>query len=127
VALFAIPMAVVPQEKRPVHLAAFAMVGGIAFGLASTLGGAVSAMLASAALPLGPRLLFVLSSVGRLSAAFVGASLIEPHAKALLPMVLDALDRLDRAVVAPFARLPQPEVVVEAESAEPERSAVSGM
>lgn len=124
IALFAIPMAVVPQKNRPVHLAAFAMVGGIAFGLASTAGGAASAMLASAAFPLGPRLLFVISSVGRLGAAFLGASLLEPHAKALVPVLRNGLNHLDRSVLALVARLGQRGVVGEENA---ERSAVSGM
>lgn len=105
IALFAIPMAVVPQKNRPVHLAAFAMVGGIAFGIASTAGGMASAMLASAAIPLGPRLLFVVSSLGRLGAAVLGSSLIEPNARSLRTTLERGLLRLDRAALSAFKRL----------------------
>lgn len=87
VALFAIPMAVAPRSGRPVHLAAFAMVAGVAFGIASTAGGAASGMLASTAIPLGPRALFLVSSAGRLLAAAIGATLLEPNARSLLAIL----------------------------------------
>lgn len=117
VALFAIPMAIAPRSGRAVHLAAFAMVAGLAFGIASAAGGAASGFLAGAALPLGARALFVLSSVGRILAAIIGASLLEPQARKLSSVLRETASRVSRQRSAASSE----------EGCAPERQAVSGM
>lgn len=87
IALFALPLAIAPRKERPVHLAAYQMVAGLAFGLASIGGGAAGATAVGTDFWLGPRMMFALSSTGRLLAAFVGAALLEPHARSLLSLV----------------------------------------
>lgn len=120
VALFAIPMAVAPRTGRPVYLAAFAMVAGLAFGLASTVGGAASGVLEASTLPLGLRLLFIVSSLGRIASALVGRTLVEPNARPLSSAFDAAFSTLRRAQRGPLAKAaPSPQPV--------ERSTVSGM
>lgn len=133
VALFAIPMAVAPRSGRPVHLAAFAMVAGVAFGLASTAGGAASGWLASATIPFGPRALFLVSSSGRLAAAAIGASLLEPNARSLWTMFRERIPWLEMAARRvrnghlPRELSPQRGATSSERGSSRERPAVSGM
>jgi MFS family permease len=94
--MFALPLAVAPREKRPVYLAAFVMVGGVAFGLASVGGGAFAAALPAFGAA-ARYVLFTASSLGRFAACVAALKLQEPGAPASDP-ILELLDRA-RAIV----------------------------
>lgn len=94
IAVFALPLAVAPRAGRSVHLAAFAMVAGLAFGLASVGGGAASGVIAASTVPFGTRALFAVSSCGRLLAAAIGLALLEPGARSVGTVVRAVAARL---------------------------------
>ena len=83
---FALPLSVAPRRGRPFYLAAFSTAGGLAYAAASALGGGV-ASLVPAEFTLGGHpwvnlhVLFVLSAVARLAAAFLALRIIEPGAQ----------------------------------------------
>ncbi|WP_375759584.1 MFS transporter [Corallococcus exercitus] len=84
-AIFALPLTVAPRRGRPFYLAAFATAGGLAYAAAAALGGALAAQVPQQFM-LGGHLwvnlhvLFVVSSVARLGAAFLAARVNEPGA-----------------------------------------------
>ncbi|HYH99702.1 MFS transporter [Hyalangium sp.] len=85
-AVFALPLAVAPRKGRPFYLAAFATAGGLAYAVASALGGGLASILPTH-FTLGShswvnlQVLFVLSAVARFGAAFLAARIIEPDAR----------------------------------------------
>lgn len=84
-AIFALPLTVAPRRGRPFYLAAFATAGGLAYAAAAAVGGALAARIPQQFM-LGGHLwanlhvLFVVSSVARLGAAFLAARVNEPGA-----------------------------------------------
>ncbi|RKH34422.1 MFS transporter [Corallococcus praedator] len=84
-AIFALPLTVAPRRGRPFYLAAFATAGGLAYAAAAALGGALAARIPQQFM-LGGHLwanlhvLFVVSAVARLGAAFLAARVNEPGA-----------------------------------------------
>ncbi len=87
-ASFALPLAFAPRAGRPYYLAAFAATGGMAFALATALGGAVLHALPAELAVLGRPLLsvqvlFLLSSVLRAAAALLSLRLEEDRAQPL--------------------------------------------
>jgi MFS family permease len=76
-AIFTLPLSSAPSERRPLFAAASVMVGGVAFGLASVVGGALEG-------PLPARTLLLLSAGLRLAATFVASRLEEPARRKLL-------------------------------------------
>ncbi|KFE70239.1 MFS transporter [Hyalangium minutum] len=107
-AVFALPLSVAPREGRPFYLAAFATAGGLAYAAASALGGGLASVLPSQFI-LGShawvnlQVLFVLSSVVRLAAAFLAARIIEPDARTICSIgaLLELLWRRARPEPAP--------------------------
>jgi hypothetical protein len=85
-AIFALPLSVAPREGRPFYLAAFSTAGGLAYAAASALGGGLASLLPTEFV-LGGHLwvnlhvLFLLSAVTRLAAAFLALRIIEPDAR----------------------------------------------
>ncbi|QRK06343.1 MFS transporter [Archangium violaceum] len=85
-AIFALPLSVAPRKGRPFYLAAFSTAGGLAYAAASTLGGGLASLLPTE-FTLGGHLwvnlhvLFVLSAVTRVAAAFLAMRIVEPDAK----------------------------------------------
>ncbi|QRO02101.1 MFS transporter [Archangium violaceum] len=85
-AIFALPLSVAPRKGRPFYLAAFSTAGGLAYAAASALGGGLASLLPTE-FTLGGHLwvnlhvLFLLSAVTRVSAAFLATRIIEPDAK----------------------------------------------
>ncbi|RKH46469.1 MFS transporter [Corallococcus sicarius] len=84
-AIFALPLTVAPRRGRPFYLAAFATAGGLAYAGAAALGGALAARLPQQFMLGGHvwanlHVLFVVSSVARLGAAFLAARVNEPGA-----------------------------------------------
>ncbi|MFL5343353.1 MAG: MFS transporter [Hyalangium sp.] len=85
-AVFALPLAVAPRQGRPFYLAAFSTAGGLAYAAASALGGGLASLLPTH-FTLGShayvnlQVLFALSAVVRLGAAFLATRIIEPDAR----------------------------------------------
>ncbi|MGZ3457670.1 MAG: MFS transporter [Archangium sp.] len=85
-ASFALPLSVAPRRGRPFYLAAFATAGGLAYAAASALGGGLASLIPTE-FTLGGHLwvnlhvLFLLSSVARVAAAFLATRIIEPDAQ----------------------------------------------
>ncbi|HVH45768.1 MAG TPA: MFS transporter [Labilithrix sp.] len=73
-AVFTLPLASAPSERRPVFAAASVMVGGVAYGLSSVAGGALAGSMSV-------RTLLVLSSACRLLATVLATRLEEPRAR----------------------------------------------
>ena len=82
-AIFALPLSVAPRKGRPFYLAAFSTAGGLAYALASSLGGGLASLLPTT-FTLGGHLwdnfqvLFLLSGLARIAAAFLAVRIIEP-------------------------------------------------
>ncbi|HZH74466.1 MAG TPA: MFS transporter [Archangium sp.] len=82
-AAFALPLSVAPRKGRPFYLAAFSTAGGLAYAAASTLAGGL-ASLTPVEFTLGGHawvnlhVLFVLSAVARMAAAFLAMRIVEP-------------------------------------------------
>lgn len=76
-ALFTLPLTIAPRPSRAVYMAAFVMASGIAFGVASMLGGALAAPLGASWSIWGRRALFGAAALGRATAGWL-ASRIEP-------------------------------------------------
>ncbi|WP_224363393.1 MFS transporter [Hyalangium versicolor] len=85
-AVFALPLAVAPRKGRPFYLAAFSTAGGLAYAVTSALGGGLASVLPTH-FTLGQheyvnlQVLFLLSSVSRVAAAFLATRIIEPNAQ----------------------------------------------
>ncbi|ATB33499.1 MFS transporter [Melittangium boletus] len=85
-AIFALPLAVAPRKGRPFYLAAFSTAGGLSYALASSLGGGLASLLPTE-FTLGGHLwanlqvLFLLSGLARMAAAFLALRIIEPGAR----------------------------------------------
>ncbi|MFE8598957.1 MFS transporter [Archangium violaceum] len=119
-AIFALPLSVAPRRGRPFYLAAFSTAGGLAYAAASALGGGLASLLPTE-FTLGGHLwvnlhvLFVLSSVARLAAAFLAMRIVEPDAKpvcslgALLSLVGSRLQARAAQVPAPAPVLTEPQ------------------
>ena len=85
-AVFALPLALTRRRERPFYVAAFAAVGGVAFTGATALGGSLAIWLpARVDLSLltihNLQVLFVLSALLRLAAAFLSVRIEEPAAR----------------------------------------------
>nr|WP_227027920.1 MFS transporter [Corallococcus soli] len=97
-AIFALPLTVAPRRGRPFYLAAFATAGGLAYAAAAALGGALAARIPQQFMLGGHvwanlHVLFVVSAVARLGAAFLAARVNEPGA-ATARTVGQVLERL---------------------------------
>jgi MFS family permease len=85
-AIFALPLSVAPRKGRPFYLAAFSTAGGLAYAAASAMGGGLASLLPTEFI-LGNHLwvnlhvLFLLSAVTRVAAAFLAMRIIEPDAR----------------------------------------------
>ena len=104
-AAFALPLAVTGRRERPFYVAGFAAVGGLAFAVATALGGALASWLPDrSALPglefHNLQVLFVLSGVLRLAAAFLSRA-HRRAGRARRGRALVGHRRLDRAPVRP--------------------------
>lgn len=84
-AAFNLPLAITPRAERPFYLAVFSTVSGLAFSVATILGGLLTQLLPDQFTLLGWQLcdlhvLFVISGVLRFGAALTGLRLHEPQA-----------------------------------------------
>lgn len=84
-AAFALPLSVAPARGRAFYLAAFAACGGVAYALATLVAGALTQVLPEHFVLLhrsffGLQVLFVLSSLARLGAAFLALRIVEAGA-----------------------------------------------
>lgn len=85
-ATFQLPLRISPRRNRAFHLAAFSTAGGLAFALASAVGGAFAQALPAHFLLRGHvwtgfEVLFILSTVARLGAVALAVRLVEPGAQ----------------------------------------------
>ena len=122
-ASFALPLAVAPREGRPFYLAAFSTAGGLAYTVASALGGGLAGLLPTE-FTLGGHawfnlhVLFLLSAGARVGAALLALRILEPRATPVDS--LGALGALVRARFGPRTAppaLPEP-VLVESPATE---------
>jgi MFS family permease len=91
-ASFALPLSLAPKSQRPFYLATFSAAGGLAFGTAATLGGAIAEHLPRDILVAGQPMfglqeLFVASALLRLIAAVIGLRVVEPGARSIEQLV----------------------------------------
>jgi len=119
-AAFALPLSVAPRRGRPFYLAAFSTAGGLAYAAASALGGGLASLLPTE-FTLGGHLwvnlhvLFLLSSVARVAAAFLAMRIVEPDMKpvcslgALLSLVGSRLQAHAAQVPSPAQALAEPQ------------------
>ncbi len=113
-AMFVVPTTATPRRGRPFYIAAIAMVGGLAFSVATACGGALAVALPRQMIVLGHplanlQILFVVSALLRVSAAFAALRIHEPAAariSALLPEVLTLARRQVGLAPAPAPRDP---------------------
>lgn len=77
-ALFTLPLAVAPREARSIYMAAFVMASGLAFGIASTVGGILTEPLAARWAAWGATTLFAVSAAGRAIAGALATRIVEP-------------------------------------------------
>ncbi len=117
-ASFALPLSVAPRKGRPFYLAAFSTAGGLAYAAASAMGGGLASLVPTE-FTLGGHLwvnlhvLFALSAVTRMAAAFLAMRIVEPGARPVCS--LGALVSLVRArarlveVPAPAPALAEPQ------------------
>jgi MFS family permease len=82
-AIFNLPLAVAPRKERPFYLAAFSMLTGVAFTIATLLGGLLADCLPDRFVLAGHefadlQVVFVLSGLLRFGAAFAGLRIEEP-------------------------------------------------
>lgn len=85
-ASFALPLSVAPRRGRPFYLAAFSTAGGLAYAAASALGGGLASLLPGEFVLGGHawvnlHVLFALSAVARVAAAFLAMRIVEPGAQ----------------------------------------------
>ncbi len=85
-AVFALPLAVTRRRERPFYVAAFAAVGGVAFTGATALGGTLASWMPDRVSLAGLEIhnlqvLFVMSGLLRLAAAFLAVRIHEPQAR----------------------------------------------
>lgn len=80
-ALFTLPLAIAPRPSRAVYMAAFVMAAGIAFGVASMVGGALTAPLASPWAIWGRRALFGSAAIGRAAAGWLATRIEQTPAR----------------------------------------------
>ncbi len=98
VAAFALPLSLAPREGRPFYLGAFAMVGGVAFTIATAAGGLIAQAVPDRFTLMGHELydlhvLFLLTAVARVGAASLGLRIAEPGARRV-PELLRMMPRL---------------------------------
>lgn len=113
-AAFQLPLAVAPRDGRPFYLAVFATVGGFAFAIASSAGGAIAQHLPTRFIWNGHTVyaihaLFVLSAAGRFVAGWIGLRIVEPEAaplRELFGLIRDGL----RARVAALTGAESPQL-----------------
>lgn len=87
-AAFSLPLAVTPREGRRFCLAIFSTAAGLAFAVASTSAGALAEMMPESFVIAGStffglQVLFAMSSVSRVVAAFVALRILQPGARPL--------------------------------------------
>jgi MFS family permease len=101
-ASFAVPLAVAPRSGRAFYVAAFSSAAGLSFAVGTAAGGALLAALPATGPLAGAnalRVVFVVSAVGRLAAAFLALRIPEPGAG-----TLGELRAMARGVLAPLRR-----------------------
>jgi hypothetical protein len=86
IAAFDLSIGLAPRASRPFYLAAFATAGGLGFGLASILAGQLAALIPVHFVLAGEvwtnlHVLFLLSALGRLTAAGLSLRLRDPGAR----------------------------------------------
>ncbi len=117
-AIFALPLSVAPRKGRPFYLAAFSTAGGLAYALASSLGGGLASLLPTTFTVGGHlwdnfQVLFLLSGLARIAAAFLAVRIIEPGVRTAGSLgELVALLRPPRSTPA-LERVPAPSPLVE--------------
>lgn len=85
-AAFALPLAVAPRKGRPYYLAAIALCGGVAFSVSTAAGGLLVQALPASFSLFGAQfanlhVLFMVSAVARVGAAFYALRITEPRAR----------------------------------------------
>jgi MFS family permease len=100
-AAFALPLAVTERRQRPFYVAAFSAVSGLAFTAATATGGSLATWLPATIDVAGLgvhnlQVLFALSGVLRIAAAFLSLRIHEPAAR--------GVDALFSAIIRPLAR-----------------------
>jgi hypothetical protein len=88
-AVFTLPLAAAPSQQRPLFAAASVMVGGVAYGLASVLGGALASSMSV-------RTLLLLSVVCRMVATVLATWIEEPRSRRM-PAPLEREARTSRS------------------------------
>ncbi|MEW5847995.1 MAG: MFS transporter [Myxococcota bacterium] len=101
-AAFQLPLEVAPREGRAFYLASFSTAGGIAYGLASALGGVIAEALPTSFTVQGVHVfnihvLFLLSSSARLGAAFLSVRAIQQE-REVMPGLRRCLDAVIKDV-----------------------------
>jgi MFS family permease len=112
-AVFALPLALTRRRERPFYVAAFAAVGGVAFTGATALGGTLASLLPDrVSLPgleiHNLQVLFVLSGVLRLAAAFLSVRIEEPKARGVGELWSAIADRISPRSTPATATAPTP-------------------
>jgi len=113
IAAFDLSIGLAPRPARPFYLAAFATAGGLGFGVASMLAGQLAALFPPQFVLAGEwwtglHVLFLLSAIGRLSAAVLSRRLEDPGARGTVRELVHSLaDRTGVTAVRPQV----PEVV----------------
>jgi MFS family permease len=101
IAAFDLSIGLSPRKGRPFHLAAFATAGGLGFAATSALAGLLAYTLPGPIQLLGSawlnvHVLFLLSALGRASAAWLALGIEEPAARGVPELVRALLGRLAR-------------------------------
>ncbi len=117
-AVFSLPLTLTPREGRPFYLAGFSAAGGLAFSVATILGGALAARWPDTFVVAGHtfhdlQVLFVVSAVLRMGAAFLTIAIVEPSSR--------RVGELWAQLAATAARLPPARPDVRAFSRRPPR------
>lgn len=107
---FALPLSIAPCRDRSLVLAAYATAGGVAYALATALGGAIAPTLPRALATLGTgghglELLFALSAAGRFLSAFLALRIAESGAGSLTELHCAARGAALLALQTAWARL----------------------
>lgn len=74
-ALFTLPLSIAPRASRAVYMAAFVMAAGLAFGIASMIGGALTVPLTTPGWAWSWRALFAVAALGRAAASWLASRL----------------------------------------------------
>jgi MFS family permease len=104
-AMFVLPLTATPRRGRPHYIAAISAAGGLAFSIATAVGGLLAQRFPQQVTVLGHpliglQLLFALSGVVRIGAAFAAFGIHEPAAAGVGALFTEVLRRRARAGVA---------------------------